>query len=158
MPRVSRRRVIDAPVGEVWTLVSDPYHLPRWWPRATRVENVHRVPGGTRSHWTLVLSAKSGRPVRADYKCTGASNRERYAWEQDVADTPFERILKGSRVEIRLQGEDGSTEVTLESKQALRGLSRLGAPMMRRANGRMLADALDGLERALRGGEEGERE
>jgi uncharacterized protein YndB with AHSA1/START domain len=154
MARVSRRRVIDADVGEVWALISDPYHLPRWWPRATRVENVHQVPGGRRSHWTLVLSTKSGKPVRADYRCTSSAEPKRYAWEQDVADTPFERIVRRSGMEILLRGADGGTEVTLESEQALRGLSRLGSPMMRRANKRTLAEALDGLESALGGGEE----
>jgi uncharacterized protein YndB with AHSA1/START domain len=146
--------VIDAPVGDVWALISDPYHLPRWWPRAERVENVHRVPGGRRSHWTLVLSTKSGRPVRADYRCTSAAERQRYAWEQDVADTPFERIVRSSGMQILLRTDDGGTEVTLESEQALRGLSRLGSPMMRRASKRTLTEALDGLESALRGGEE----
>jgi uncharacterized protein YndB with AHSA1/START domain len=148
--------VIDAPVGEVWTLVSDPHHLPRWWPRTTRVENVHRVPGGRRSHWTLVMSTKSGRPVRADYRCTSSAEGERYVWEQEVADTPFERIVNRAGLEIRLRREGGATEVTLESEQGLRGLSRLGSPMMRRATRRTLTYALDGLERALVGGEDGE--
>jgi hypothetical protein len=99
------------------------------------------------------MSTKSGRPVRADYRCTSAADGQRYVWEQDVADTPFERIVRSSGLEIRLRREDSGTEVTLESNSTLRGLSRLGAPMMRRANRRMLVDALDGLERALGGGE-----
>jgi len=40
--RVTRKRTIAAPVAEVWRLVSDPYNLPRWWPRVGRVENVDR--------------------------------------------------------------------------------------------------------------------
>jgi hypothetical protein len=57
-------------------------------------------------------------------------------------------------MQILLRSDDGGTEVTLESEQALRGLSRLGSPMMRRASKRTLAEALDGLETALGGGEE----
>jgi hypothetical protein len=37
--------------------------------------------------------------------------------------------------------------VTVVSDQRLRGLSRLGSPMMRRAVGRTLSEALSGLER-----------
>ena len=40
MPRVTRKRRLAAPAHEVWRIVSDPYHLPRWWPRTQRVENV----------------------------------------------------------------------------------------------------------------------
>jgi hypothetical protein len=39
--------------------------------------------------------------------------------------------------------------VTLTSRQALRGLSRLGSPMMSRGQGAILEEALEGLERAL---------
>jgi len=31
--------VIPAPRADVWNVVSDPYHLPRWWPKVTRVES-----------------------------------------------------------------------------------------------------------------------
>ena len=36
----------------------------------------------------------------------------------------------------------------------LRGMSRLGSPMMRHGQGAILDEALDGIERALTGGEE----
>jgi hypothetical protein len=39
--------------------------------------------------------------------------------------------------------------VRLTSRQVLRGMSRLGSPMMRGATVRMLEDALDGIQRAL---------
>ena len=52
-------------------------------------------------------------------------------------------------LEIHLEPEPPGTEVTLTSRQSLRGLSRLGSPMMRRATGRTLNAALDGLEAAL---------
>lgn len=151
MPSVSRHRVIDAPVDAVWSIVSDPYHLPRWWPRVTRIENVQGAAGGRRTRWTAVLETETGRAVRADFRCVSAADRERYTWEQDVEDTPFERILKGAQTEIRMRPADGGTEVTVEIRQALRGLSRLGSPMMRRATGRTLTEALDGLKQALVG-------
>ena len=145
MPTVARRRVIDAPVESVWSVVSDPHHLPRWWPDTIRVENV-RGGSGKRSQWTTVLATKSGRGVRADFRCISSAADERYVFEQDVADTPFERILRSSVTEIHLDPEAGATEVRIESRQALRGLSRLGSPMMRRATKRKLDEALDGLE------------
>ena len=149
MPRVSRSRTISAAPGDVWALVSDPYGLPRWWPRTTRVENVDRKEGGRRTHWTKVLEAASGRGVRADYTCVSAAEGERYVWEQDLAGTPFARHLQSAQVEIGLRPADGGTEVTLTSRQTLRGLSRLGSPMMRGATRAMLDEALTGLERAL---------
>jgi uncharacterized protein YndB with AHSA1/START domain len=149
MPRVTRKRTIAASVDDVWELVSDPYGLPRWWPRTTRVENVDRRGGGRRSQWTKVLETKEGRGVRADYRCLSSAEGERYVWEQQLAGTPFARHLRSSRVEIGLRPRDGGTEVTLASAQSLRGMSRLGSPMMRRGQAAILDGALDGLERAL---------
>jgi len=149
MPRVTRKRTIGAPVEEVWNLISDPYNLPRWWPRTGRVENVERKSGGKRSQWTKVLETTEGRGVRADYRCISSAERERYVWEQELEGTPFARHLRSSRVEIGLRGRGGETEVDLASVQTLKGMSRIGSPMMRRAQGATLDDALDGIERAL---------
>lgn len=152
MPRVTRRRTIAAPVAEVWELVSDPYSLPRWWPRVSRVESVDRKPEGKRSQWTKVLETAEGRGVRADYRCLSSAEGERYVWEQQLAGSPFERHLRSSVVEIGLQSEEDGTVVSLASDQKLRGMSRLGSPMMRGGQRKILDQALDGLERALGGG------
>lgn len=149
MPRISRRRKIDAPPAAVWSLVSDPYNLPRWWPRTVRVENVERTSAGRRSQWTKVLETAEGRGVRADYRCLSSAEGKHYVWEQQLANTPFERLLRSSVLEIGLAPANGQTEVRLTSRQVLRGMSRLGSPMMRGATVRMLEDALDGIQRAL---------
>jgi uncharacterized protein YndB with AHSA1/START domain len=142
--------VIDAPRDRVWDLVADPHHLPRWWPRAVRVEDVRKMGSGKRSRWTTVLGTERGRGVRADFRCTSAATGERYVWEQEIEGTPFERILRFSRLDIQLaDGGDDATRVRLASQERLRGLSRLGAPMMRMATRRRLDEALDGIERAL---------
>jgi len=154
MPRVTRRRTISAPLGEVWELVSDPYSLPRWWPRTSRVENVDRKGGGRRSEWTKVLETPEGRGVRADFRCLSSAEGERYVWEQQISGTPFERHLRSSRVEISLSEAGAETEVAIASEQSLRGMSRLGAPMMRHGQGEIVDGALDGIERALTGGAE----
>lgn len=149
MARVTRTRTLEAPAGDVWKLVSDPYNLPRWWPRTSRVENVDRKDGGRRTQWTKVLQTAEGRGVRADFRCVSSAERERYVWEQELAGTPFERHLKSLRVEVGLRERDGGTEVSLTEEQTLKGMSRLGSPLMRRARGDILDEALDGLERAL---------
>ena len=151
MPKISRRRTIDASPDAVWRLISDPYSLPRWWPRTARVENVEKTSAGKRSQWTKVLQTSEGRGVRADFRCVSSAEEERYVWEQQLADSPFERHLTESVVEIGLQPDDGGTKVTLTSRQTLRGMSRLGSPLMRRGQGGILEDALDGIERALVG-------
>jgi uncharacterized protein YndB with AHSA1/START domain len=136
-------------VPEVWSLVSDPYSLPRWWPRTSRVENVEQKSAGRRSQWTKVLETSEGRGVRADYRCLSSAENERYVWEQQLEGTPFARHLRSSRIEIALRESGDGTQVDLSAVQALKGLSRLGAPMMRRGQGAILDEALDGIERAL---------
>ncbi len=151
MPRVSRRRTIAASQGDVWELVSDPYSLPRWWPRTTRVEAVDSKSAGRRSEWTKVLETGEGRGVRADFRCLSSAEGERYIWEQQLEGTPFERHLRRSTVEVGLRPKGGQTEVTLISEQVPRGLSRLGSLMMRRGQATILDEALGGIERALAG-------
>lgn len=131
----------------VWGLVSDPYSLPRWWPRVLRVEGVEGEGAG--AEWTSVLGTAEGRGVRADFRCPEAVEGERYTWEQQLAGTPFERHLRSYEVGISLREDGAGTEVVLTVDQALRGLSRLGSPMMRSGQGKLLDEALDGIERAL---------
>jgi uncharacterized protein YndB with AHSA1/START domain len=147
--RVTRKRDVEAPVGEVWKLVSDPYSLPRWWPRVSRVENVDVEPGIERTRWTKVLQTGEGRGVRADFRCVGSAEGERYVWEQELEGTPFERHLKALRVEVGMRERDGGTEVSLTEEQSLKGMSKLGSPLMRRARRDVLDEALDGIEAAL---------
>jgi uncharacterized protein YndB with AHSA1/START domain len=156
VPRISRRRTVAVPPEAIWSLVSDPYNLPRWWPRTTRVENVERTAAGKRSQWTKVLETAEGRGVRADFRCLSSAEGKHYVWEQQLGGSPFERVLRSSRLEIGIEPLDGGTEVRLTSHQSLRGMSRLGSPMMRRATAHTLEEALDGIERALVG-EEAER-
>ena len=111
---------------------------------------MRQVGSGKRSRWTTVLGTERGRGVRADYRCASAAAGERYVWEQEIEATPFERILRSSRLEIGLaDAGDGATSVRLDSSERLRGLSRLGSPMMRLATRRRLDDALEGIERAV---------
>ncbi len=113
-----------------------------------RVEGVEG--SGAGAQWTKVLGTAEGRGVRADYRCTESSAEgERYGWEQRVEGTPFERHLRRYEVVVALEDAGKGTEVSLTATQALRGLSRLGGLMMRRGQGSLLEDALDGIERAL---------
>jgi uncharacterized protein YndB with AHSA1/START domain len=147
VPRVTRRRTIAASPTEIWSLVSDPYNLPRWWPRTSRVESVEGQGGG--GQWTKVLETAEGRGVRADFRCSESVEGERFAWQQQLAGTPFERHLRRYDVTVDLREEDGGTAVSITAAQTLRGLSRLGSPMMRRGQAALVDEALDGIERAL---------
>ena len=146
--------MIAASRERVWALVSDPHHLPRWWPRALRVEDVRGDAGTKRTQWTLVLGTSKGRGVRADYRATSAAAGERYVFEQRVAETPFEKIMRSAEVAISLESVDDATAVTLTTDERLRGLARLGTSMMRGAAKRRLDEALEGIDRAV-GGEPG---
>ena len=149
MPRVARSRLITAAPEDVWRLVSDPSNLPRWWPRTTRVEAVRETGGGKRSRWTKVLLTRRGSVVRADFRSTSSAKGEGFAWEQELENTPFEKLLRSNRMSISLIADAAGTTVTLESEQVMRGLSKLGGPMASRAARRTLTEALAALDRSL---------
>jgi uncharacterized protein YndB with AHSA1/START domain len=144
--------VIPADRRAVWRVISDPYHLARWWPKVARVEAVQERRRGIGTLWTKVLETRAGRGVRADFRCTEFKEPSVYGWQQDIEGTPFAKVLRSSLTTIRLDdAERGGTRVTLEADQKLRGVSRFGGFMLRRATGTQLDEALDGLEHALVG-------
>lgn len=145
MPVVSRARVVAAPPQAVWDLVSDPHHLPRWWPGVVRVEDASAVA------WTKVLATDKGKAIRADFTREAAEEPRRLAWRQELLESPFERIMRESSIEIGLEPEPEGTRVKVTAVRRLRGLSRLGGFMVRRATRRQLDEALDGLEQAVGG-------
>jgi uncharacterized protein YndB with AHSA1/START domain len=147
MPKVSRTRVIDASAERIWDLVHDPHNLPRWWPRTKRVEDVNG--SGARIRWTAVLETERGSGVRADFRSTASTENQRFAWEQVIAGTAFERILRASRTEIKIRDDGARSKVQLTSDESLKGMSRLGAQMVRGASRRRLDEALDGIELAV---------
>jgi hypothetical protein len=104
---------------------------------------------GEGAQWTKVLETADGRGVRADYRCAVFEPKARYAWEQQLSGSPFERHLRDAGVEVSMRPLGAGSEVELTVTQSLRGLSRLGAPMMRRAQGETVEAALDGIEAAL---------
>jgi uncharacterized protein YndB with AHSA1/START domain len=134
---------VAAPVEDVWAVVGDPHHLPRWWPRTERVEAVEPTA------WTSVMRSSRGKAVRADYRVEVDEPPRRRAWAQQLADSPFERLLREHRTEIALAPADGATTVTLTVVQRARGTARLGTFMLRRAMRRSLDDALAALADAL---------
>src|SRR6478752_3384358 len=140
MPTVVRSKTIAAPREEVWELVSDPYHLPRWWPTVQRVEDV------SDGAWTTVATSSRGRAVRFDWSRVYLDPPERIVWRQELDQTPFERFLRESVTGVILEASDGRTKVELRIVRKLRGLARFGGLQMRRAVRRELDGALDQLE------------
>jgi uncharacterized protein YndB with AHSA1/START domain len=151
MPRARRSRVIPAERPAVWRVISDPYHLTRWWPKVARVEGVRERRGGAGTVWTKVLETSSGRGVRADFRCVYSHEPTSFAWEQEVEGSPFEKVFRSSVTTITLDEAEGGTLVALETDQRLRGLSRLGGFMVARATRSQLEEALRSLEEALVG-------
>jgi uncharacterized protein YndB with AHSA1/START domain len=150
MPKARRSRTIPIAVEDVWTLVSDPYSLPRWWPKTRRIENAADRTEQTYGRWTQVLETEAGHGVRAEFECVNFARHRRYSWEQRIVGTPFARHFRSSRVDIELSDKaEHATFIELCSTQSLSGISRLGTIMVRRGQGRILEEALDGLELAL---------
>jgi uncharacterized protein YndB with AHSA1/START domain len=144
MTVAQRSRTLPASQQELWEIVSDPHHMPRWWPGVDRMEGVED------DSFTQVLKTKRGRPVRADFRVVHSEPPWTRSWAQDVAGTPFERVLSESVVEVRLEPAAGGTEVTISQQQKLRGYSRTGGLLLRRATDSKLDEALDGLARICR--------
>jgi uncharacterized protein YndB with AHSA1/START domain len=124
----------------VWEVLVDPHHMPRWWPGIARMEGVQP------DRFTQVFTTKRGRPVRVDFRVVQSTAPRVRSWEQELAGTPFARVLNESTVEVRLESVAGGTEITIEHRQKLRGYSRTGGFMLRRATGAKLDEALSGLE------------
>jgi uncharacterized protein YndB with AHSA1/START domain len=144
VPTVRRSRVLPAPLDDVWRIVSDVHAQPRWWPRVGRVEGV--TPQG----FTQVLQTKTGRGVRADFRFVTQEEPYVRSWTQELAGTPFDRVLRSAQTTVRVSPEgDGATRVELEQRQKLRGLSRFGGFLVRKATRQVLDEALDGLAGAV---------
>jgi uncharacterized protein YndB with AHSA1/START domain len=141
MATARRTRVLGAGRQQIWELIADPHHMPRWWPGVARMEGVEN------DRFTQVFKTKRGRPVRIDFHVTESDPPRTRSWEQEIAGTPFERVLNESIIEVRLEPVQGGTEVTIGQRQKLRGYSRTGGFLLRRATRSKLDEALDGLER-----------
>jgi uncharacterized protein YndB with AHSA1/START domain len=136
-----RTRTIQATPEQVWEVLEDPHHMPRWWPGVERMEAVEE------DRWTQVFKTKKGRPVRMDFRLLASEPPYQRAWEQEVVGSPFERVLIESVTEVALEPDGTATRVTIAQRQKLKGYSRTGGFMLRRATAKKLDEALDGLER-----------
>jgi uncharacterized protein YndB with AHSA1/START domain len=143
VPTVVRNRTIAAPRHVVWELVSDPYHLPRWWPNIARVEDV------SGEAWTTVATSPRGRNVRFDYTRVYAEEPNRLVWRQELAQTPFERYFREALTGVVLDSASDGTRVELRMVRKLRGLARFGSLQMRRAMRRELDTALEHLDQVM---------
>jgi len=154
VPTARRSRTIAAPVEDLWELIGDPHHLPRWWPRVTRVEDVEQ------DAFTEVMKTRKGKLVRADFDVVLRDEAAHtLTWAQRVEGTPFASVLKSAETEIQLTPAAQATEVTIELRQTMAGSSaprvglfvgfssRFGSPLVRRAATATIDEALDGLER-----------
>jgi len=143
VPTARRSRTIAASVEELWELIGDPHHLPRWWPRVTRVEDVEG------NAFTEVMKTAKGKSVRADFELVESDpHAHSLRWEQRLAGTPFARLLSSAETEVSLEPAGDATSVTIELRQTLTGFfPRFGGFMVRRAAAATIDEALDGLER-----------
>jgi uncharacterized protein YndB with AHSA1/START domain len=145
VPNTRRTRAIAAPAQDIWEMIGDPHHLPRWWPRVARVEAVEQ------GAFTEVLASRRGRLVRADFRVVARDEEALLLrWSQQIEGTPFARLLASAETELQLEPAGRATNVTIELRQALHGLfPNLGASRVRRAARATLDEALDGLERIV---------
>jgi uncharacterized protein YndB with AHSA1/START domain len=143
VPTARRSRIIAAPVQELWEVICDPHHLPRWWPRVNRVEDVED------GAFTEVMKTAKGKLVRADFRLVRSDERAHsLAWQQQLEGTPFARLLSSAETQVSLEPAAAGTSVTIELRQTLSGFfPRFGGFMVRRAAAATLEEALSGLER-----------
>ena len=95
MPTSRRSRTIAAPEEELWDVIRDPHHLPRWWPRVTRVEDVED------GAFTEVMKTRKGKLVRADFTVAVCDEAGRtLIWSQLIEGTPFARVLQSAETQV----------------------------------------------------------
>jgi uncharacterized protein YndB with AHSA1/START domain len=140
-----RTRLIKASPEAIWDVVADPHHFPRWWPGVVRVEGAHH------DRFTQVYTSKRGRAVRMDFRLLRSEppaerHDARLAFTQEIEGTPFERVLREAVTEVALEPAEDGTLVTVEQRQKLKGYSRTGGLLLRRATGKRLHEALEALE------------
>jgi uncharacterized protein YndB with AHSA1/START domain len=143
MPTARASRTLPATSAAVWKIAADPHHLPRWWPRVARVERV------SRRDFTQVMRTPRGHEVRADFRVTEEEQGRRRVWTQQLAGTPFEKYFASVVVELRVEPRGDEAVVVLEQRQRLRGISRFGGFLAKRAARKTLRDALGALEDIL---------
>jgi len=145
VPTTRVHRTLPAPQDAVWELLADPWHQARWWPRVVRMEAVEE------ERFTQVLGTAAGRGVRADFRVLERDPPTRLRWEQELAGTPFQRLLAEAVTTIELAPQDGgaATRVAIELRQQLHGWSRFAPFLFRRAARRQLGDALAALDGLL---------
>ncbi len=140
MAKTTRSRKIAASPEAVWEVVGDPHHLPRWWPGVARVEDVRA------GRFTEVIPTRRGKPVRLDFVVLESEPPLRRSWTQELAGTPFQRLLSAWTTTVTLQRDgDEACLVTLEEHQQLRGSFRAGLLLQRRPANRRVESALSTL-------------
>jgi uncharacterized protein YndB with AHSA1/START domain len=146
VPRTRVERTLAADPAAIWAVLSDPHHQPRWFPRVRRVEGVED------GRFTQVLATAKGRGVRADFHVVEAQAPRLLRWTQELEGSPFQRLLSEAETTFELAPDGGgATIVSAELRQRLLGWSRLAPWQFRRAARRLLAEALEGLDRAIVG-------
>jgi uncharacterized protein YndB with AHSA1/START domain len=104
------------------------------------------VEDASREAWTTVLISPKGKSVRADYSLVEAREPEWLRWQQEVEESPFERLLAESITELELEPEPGGgTRVRLTLSQRARGWARFSPFQLRAAAARQAEGALEGL-------------
>jgi len=139
MPTVMRSRTFAVDQAELWELICDPHHQPRWWPGVERMEAV------AGDGFTQVLKTRRGKPIRADFHVTALEPPWMAVWEQQLPGTPFGRVLSESVMQVNLESAAGGTTVTIAHRLKPRGYSRTGGFLVARDTSKQLDRLLDGI-------------
>jgi uncharacterized protein YndB with AHSA1/START domain len=139
MPTATRSRMVAASQAELWEMITDPHHQPRWWPGVERVESV------AGDGFTQVLKTKRGKPIRADFIVIAHEPPWMTVWEQQLPGTPFARVLSESVMQVNLEPAGAGTTVTISHRLKPRGYSRTGGFLIGRDTAKQLDRLLDGI-------------
>jgi uncharacterized protein YndB with AHSA1/START domain len=139
MPTATRSRTFPVAHAEMWELITDPHHQPRWWPGVERMESV------ADDGFTQVLKTKRGKPIRADFLVTALEPPWMAVWEQQLPGTPFARVLNESVIQVNLEPAGPGTTVTISHRLKPRGYSRTGGFLIGRDTAKQLDRLLDGI-------------
>ena len=119
MPTARRSRILAAQTQALWDVIADPHHLPRWWPRVARVEDVEG------NAFTEVMKTAKGKVVRADFELVTSDEPRTLRWEQR---------LEGTAAAVAIAIARGADIVRVHDVGAMVKVARVADAITRRAN------------------------
>jgi uncharacterized protein YndB with AHSA1/START domain len=145
MVRIQDSTIIDRPVEEVWSFVSDPSNTPKWFQGTMEVRQRSEGPLVVGTTFEAVVHYR-GRPLVFGARCTVLNQNKKLTWEFTSGPT------KGSKDTWWMEPMDEqSTRLTRVFDLSVSGTWRLIQPIIARGTKRAHEAEMHNVKRILEG-------